>query len=133
MLVALNSQFEGLAGGEVFNGSGKTDILLRVDDRNAFIAELKIWRGPKSLDDAIDQLLSYLVWRDTKAALIVFIEVKDASKTIETARRTIVGHPRCLRELTGAPPDRFDYAMSSGDEGREIHLAFLPFVVQRPE
>jgi hypothetical protein len=28
LLVNLNAQFEGKAGGEVFNGEGKTDILI---------------------------------------------------------------------------------------------------------
>ena len=40
LLVMLNAQFEGKAGGEVFNCSGKTDILIREGDRNVFIGEL---------------------------------------------------------------------------------------------
>src|SRR6202041_3474783 len=71
-LLQLNGQFEGKATSETFNGAGKTDILLRVNDRNIFIAECKFWNGQKSLTDAIDQLFSYLTWRDSKAALIVF-------------------------------------------------------------
>jgi hypothetical protein len=47
LLVSLNAHFEGAAAGEVFNASGKTDILIRVEDRNVFIAECKIWAGPK--------------------------------------------------------------------------------------
>jgi len=65
ILFVLNANYEGLARGEVFNGSGKTDILIPYQDRNAFIGECKFWRGPKSFRDAIDQLLGYLVWRDT--------------------------------------------------------------------
>ena len=46
----LNAQFEGKAAGEVFNGQGKTDILIREGGRNAFIAECKVCarglRGP---------------------------------------------------------------------------------------
>jgi hypothetical protein len=70
LLVQLNGQWEGQATGETFNASGKTDILIRAGDRNVFIGECKIWKGPKELLKAIDQLLSYLTWRDTKAALI---------------------------------------------------------------
>jgi len=47
---------------------GKTDILTRVEDRNAFIAECKFWMGEKAFLAALDQLLSYLSWRDTKTA-----------------------------------------------------------------
>ncbi len=59
-LVQLNGQYEGNATGETFNYQGKTDIFLRVEDRNVFIAECAFWRGEKSLKDKIDQLLSYL-------------------------------------------------------------------------
>ena len=46
--VLFNAQFEGAAAdAEVFNAAGKTDILIRTGDRNAFIAECKISKGPK--------------------------------------------------------------------------------------
>lgn len=44
-LVQLNGQFEGAATGETFNVNGKTDILLRANDRNVFIGECKYWKG----------------------------------------------------------------------------------------
>ena len=34
LLVSLNAVFEGLAGGEVFNHKGKTDILIRMENTN---------------------------------------------------------------------------------------------------
>lgn len=48
LLGNLNTYWQGAAGGELFNGSGKTDILIRHGDRNAFIAECKIWRGQRA-------------------------------------------------------------------------------------
>src|SRR5580698_7522141 len=71
-LVQLNGAFEGQATGETFNFQGKTDILIRVDGRNIFIAECKFWKGEKSFLETLDQLLSYLSWRDSKAAVLVF-------------------------------------------------------------
>ena len=71
-LLQLNGHYEGSATGETFNSSGKTDILIRVDNRNVFIAECKFWRGPKSFSEAIDQLLGYLSWRDSKGAFARF-------------------------------------------------------------
>jgi hypothetical protein len=134
MLVALNSVFEGQAGGEVFNGAGKTDILLRIDNRNVFIVECKIWRGTKAFVEAIDQLLGYLVWRDTKAVLVLFIETRDATQTIARALEALEQHPNCIRALTGGQPeDRRDFVFSSaGDDSREIKLAFLPVVIAPP-
>jgi hypothetical protein len=35
-LLMLNAQFEGAAAGDVFNRAGKTDILIRIDNRNVF-------------------------------------------------------------------------------------------------
>jgi hypothetical protein len=64
-LLQLNGHYEGVATGETFNAAGKTDILIRAENRNIFIAECKFWRGPKSFNDAVDQLLGYLSWRDS--------------------------------------------------------------------
>src|SRR5260370_9957277 len=67
-LVQLNGQYQGRATGETFTYQGKTDILIREGDRNVFIAECKIWKGEVELSKAIEQILGYLHWRDTKAA-----------------------------------------------------------------
>ena len=64
-LVQLNGQYEGQATGETFNFEGKTDILIRSEEKNIFIAECKFWKGPESVTRAIDQLLGYASWRDT--------------------------------------------------------------------
>jgi hypothetical protein len=44
-LVQLNGHFEGAATGETFTHQGKTDILIRVDGKNIFIAECKFSRS----------------------------------------------------------------------------------------
>jgi hypothetical protein len=44
--------------GETFNFEGKTDILIRVEALNVFIAECKLWKGEKQFLATIDQLLS---------------------------------------------------------------------------
>ena len=72
ILVNLNGHYEGNATGETFNGLGKTDILIRASGRNVFVAECKFWSGSKAMHAAINQILGYLTWRDTKAALLVF-------------------------------------------------------------
>lgn len=77
-LLQLNGHYEGGATGETFNSSGKTDILIREENKNVFIAECKFWRGPKAFVEAVDQLLGYLTWRDSKCALMVFNRTKDS-------------------------------------------------------
>jgi hypothetical protein len=88
-LLQLNGHYEGNATGETFNASGKTDILIRVENKNIFIAECKIWRGQKYFNESIDQLLSYLSWRDSKTAILVFNRTKDTS-TILTKMEEII-------------------------------------------
>jgi hypothetical protein len=133
LLAFLNTHFEGAAAGEVFNAAGKTDILIRAEDRNVFIAECKIWKGPATIRDALGQLLSYLTWRDTKAALLVFIrDGQPPTDVISKATKEIEGHPNYKRRFgTGEDGERYDFILhATGDPDREIRLAFLPFALQ---
>jgi len=77
MLVTLNTHYVGAIYAEAFNRNGKTDLLIRVHDRNAFIGECKWWHGPKALHEAFDQLFGYTTWRDSRAALIFYVPTKD--------------------------------------------------------
>ena len=130
LLVGLNSQFEGRAAGEVFNSNGKTDILIREGDRNIFIGECKIWKGPKAISEALDQLLGYLVWRDTKAALLLFIRSGVPSEVVAKAHAMIQEHPNFKRAGRNETEERRDFVLhANGDRSREIRLAFLPFVL----
>ncbi|OBG57307.1 hypothetical protein A5703_05380 [Mycobacterium sp. E188] len=135
LLVGLNSQFEGGAGGELFNGEGKTDILIRVDDRNIFIGECKVWSGPKTMDDALDQLFRYLVWRDTKAAILLFIRRQDVTAIIDKAIAKIEAHPNYKRSRPRVDGDEhFEFTMHAEDDpGREIRLVLLPFAFRAVE
>jgi hypothetical protein len=58
-LVQLNGQYQGKATGETFNNIGKTDILIRQENKNVFVAECKFWGGYEVLKDTTDQLLGY--------------------------------------------------------------------------
>lgn len=131
LLVNLNAQFEGKAGGEVFNGEGKTDILIREGDRNIFIGECKIWKGPKSIRDALHQLLDvYLVWRDTKAALLLFIRSGHVTEVIKKSIAEIEANPNFKRRGRHDSDERVDFVLhASEDPAREIQLAFLPFAL----
>jgi hypothetical protein len=92
LLPMLNSHYEGAATGETFNAAGKTDILIRVEDRNVFIGECKWWSGPGAVTDALDQLFSYTTWRDTKLALIFFVDRKNPTAVVEKAHALFGDH-----------------------------------------
>jgi hypothetical protein len=81
--IPLNGKFQGMASGETFNAASKTDILIKHEDRILFVAECKFWKGAQSLTDAISQLLSYMTWRETKAAILLFNQNKNFSSVLD--------------------------------------------------
>jgi hypothetical protein len=122
---------EIFVGGETENGKGKTDILIRHQGRNAFIGECKFWAGQKEFGGAIDQLLGYTVWRDAKAAMILFITNRNATAAIDNAGGCLAAHSACSAAPVPADPyQRRDYRFASPtDDQRMISLALLPVVV----
>lgn len=133
ILVILNAQFEGQATGETFNRTGKTDILIREKDRNLFIAECKFWDGPKSLTAAIDQILSYTCWRDTKVAVIVFNRRKDISAVLAAVPKAATDHPCCKKQLDYKAEGGFRFLFGQKDDrDRELILTVLVFDVPSP-
>jgi len=95
-LFVLETRYVGTtATGETFNRSGKTDILLKYsnDGSNLFVAECKFWHGSSEFLNAISQLFDrYLTWRDSKAALLIFVTNKDFSNVIATIKKDIKTH-----------------------------------------
>lgn len=133
LLLLLNGTYEGQVAGEIFNRHGKTDILLRSGDRNVFIAECKIWDGSTKFARAIDQLLSYLVWRDGKAALVLFIRAAKPSEVVRRADAAIAAHPQCLhRDEPVDMTSRVDYLLrSTADPERSVRTALLPVAISQ--
>jgi hypothetical protein len=131
LLFILNAQWEGLATGETFVGGGKTDILLRWRNRNAFIGECKIWTGEAAFGKAINQLLNYVVWRDTRAGLILFIRNKnDVEGMINKARNRLKNHPNF--NGLGSSPDEF-LLHAKDDEDRVIRVSLIPVHIPKAE
>ena len=128
ILMFLNGIYEGNATGETFNFEGKTDILIRMNGRNIFIAECKFWTGPNGLTDTIDQLLRYVSWRDTKTAIILFNKNKDLSLVIKKIPGVVTSHPNYRRTFSGFDETTFRYAIHQKDDNdREIILTILIF------
>ena len=128
MLLILEPNFEGSATGETFNKSGKTDILLRHEGSNVFIAELKYWRGKKSFLDTISQLLGYLTWRDSKAAVVMFVKNKDFSSVLETAKEAAPEHQNYLGYVSEQQEGWYHYRFHiNEDKNREVRLAVMLF------
>ena len=129
-LVHLNGHYEGQATGETFNYEGKTDILIRVDGSNIFIAECKFWTGPSDLKEALDQLLGYTSWRDTKAALLVFNRDREMSTVLNRIPDVVREHAGYKADRTCPSETGFRYVFGHRDDAnRELILTVLVFDV----
>jgi hypothetical protein len=127
-LVQLNGAFQGRATGETFNFQGKTDILIREQGKNVFIAECKFWKGEKALIDTVDQLLSYLSWRDTKTAVLVFNRNANFSAVLAKIVETMPQHKNFKRDLGKKSESAFQYIFGQpNDANREIVLTVMAF------
>jgi hypothetical protein len=127
-LVQLNGAYAGQATGETFNFQGKTDILIRVEGKNVFVAECTFWKGEKAFLATIDQLLSYLSWRDTKVSVLVFNRNADFSAVLETISTAVPKHPNFKRDLGRSDESTFRYIFAQpSDHNREIILTVLAF------
>ena len=133
-LVQLNGHYEGQATGETFNYEGKTDILIRTEGRNIFIAECKYWGGPKKLTETIDQLLGYTNWRDTKTAIVIFNRQKNFSRVLDVIPETMAAHANFKRALDPVSDSEFRYIFAHRDDpNRELTLTVLVFDVLAKE
>jgi hypothetical protein len=129
-LVTLNGQYEGAATGETFNAAGKTDILIRFEGRNVFIAECKFWTGSEGLLATIDQLLGYASWRDTKTAILLFNRNRDFSAVLAKIPGTVATHPSFKRAVDYSSETGFRFKLGQLDDpAREITTTILVFNV----
>lgn len=127
-LVQLNAQYEGQATGETFNFQGKTDILIRAEGQNAFIAECKFWKGEKRFLETVDQLLSYLSWRDTKTAILVFNRASEFTEVLNKIVAAVPSHPCFKRALGTTNESTFRYVFHQpNDPNRELLLTVMTF------
>ena len=123
LLANLNSHYEGDASGETFRNKGRMDIRIGARDHTAFVAECKVRRGPSGFRSTIDQLLSCLTWRDSKAAVIVFNRQNRSFTNVRSKiEQELNVHSLSKHEADGQQRDgewRFLF-QSREDERREI-------------
>lgn len=127
LIMTLSPHFQSVSG-ETFNKGGKTDILIKHEGGNVFVAECKNWRGAKEFSRAIDQLLSYLTWRDSKVALIVFVRNRNFAPVLKQIPDIVAQHPSYVRGVDepkeGLHRSIFHLPM---DELRHVQLAVMLF------
>jgi hypothetical protein len=126
-LMVLSPHFESTTG-ETFNNAGKTDILIRHEGTNVFVAECKFWKGKKAHFQTIDQLLNYLTWRDSKSAILYFIQNQQLDPVLEEIEKSITEHPCFVKDKGKQMQGWFNYRFHlSKDETRVVELAIICF------
>ncbi len=126
-IMQLSPHFQSVTG-ETFNKHGRTDILVRHEGKNLFVAECKVWQGQKKHQQTLDQILRYLTWRDSKAAVIYFIRNQQLEPVLETIRVATPDHS-CFVSTTGeVTRGRYSFRFHlSEDTTRGVDLAVLCF------
>lgn len=131
LLVGLSASIKsGTVGGELFHKSGKTDISIPFDNKATFVAECKLWKGQKYIDEGIDQLLGYLTWRDAKTSLIIFnkdnANFSDIQSKIEAIFTERSDYVRTIKQRAG----EWRFVMTKPDDkGRQIEIHVMLFDV----
>jgi hypothetical protein len=131
-LFVLETRYEETtATGETFNRGGKTDIILKYskDGSNLFVAECKFWHGASEFLKAISQLFDrYLTWRDSKAALLIFVKNKDFSNVLTTVKDEVKKHPYYKRDKGVRGETSFSYLFRlPQDENKDVYFEIMVF------
>lgn len=114
--------------GETFNKGGKTDILIKEGSQNVFVAECKIWKGDSAFHKAIDQLLRYLTWQDSKACLIMFVPNQDITSIDDRIVELTKTHPRFQSFVEKKANGFYRFVFQISEENKkEVQFAVMLF------
>lgn len=115
ILAHLTSITDETVAAEAINRSGKTDLLVKHGFHNIFVAECKIWYGKKAFLDAITQLLSYLTWKDSKTAIIIFVRNQGMSHVLNEIKKHTSSHANFKRFNRCYGENWFEYEFFNDD------------------
>ena len=131
ILVGLNALFEGKATGETFNNKGKSDIYLNIEKGSILVCECKIWAGQNLYGKTIDQLLSYLTWRENFGIMITFVRNKSFSKVLSEPEQVIISHKTFLNGFKKLSNTHFlSNHHLPGDDLKKVEVHHLFYHVQ---
>ena len=101
------------------------------------MCECKFSKGAKSLDEAVDQLMSYLTWRDAKAPSgVMFNRNTQMTTVLSAVEATLPKYPSYRRGLTRPSETVFECvptAPRKDDNDREVQLLVMVMDVPSPK
>ena len=128
ILITLGAAVIGSTTGETFNKRGKTDILVRGNGSNEFVGECKFWHGQEGYLKTISQLLSYLSWRDNKAAIILFVPNKEFSSVLKKIREYTPQHKNFANQISEQDETWLNYEFKSNEDSeRMVRIAVMAY------
>ena len=81
---------------------------------------------------AIDQILRYLTWRDTKAALVIFSKNANFTNVLDRMEKAIHQHSNFKRRLRKVKDTHTRYLFrQKNDPDRDIYLAVQAFNIPK--
>lgn len=123
----LRTHFDDVSG-ERFNKTGKTDIFVEDQKVAVLVAECKIWSGTKGYLDAIDQLLSYLTWRDAMAAVLLFVQTKELGPVLQQVASATRSHRSFVKPLSDPADGWYEFELQQNEDPvQAVRLAVLCF------
>ena len=138
-LIQLNARFASNSGGETFVFMGNSDLCIRAEDKNIFVAECTFWAGREQFAATLNQLLGVRKWRDVRAAIIVFQRDHPFTEMRDSLRAIIRSHSSFKRELPQLSDTTFLYGFTHHgfthheDRSHEFLLTVLAFDVPYPQ
>ena len=92
------------------------------------MAECKFWSGAKNHFATIDQVLSYLTWRDSKTAIIYFVNTKEMAAPLKAIEESSSQHACFVKLNEKRESSWFDYTFHlPSDPDVMIRLNILCF------
>ncbi len=129
MLVVLSGAItSGIAGGELFHKKGKTDISIPFENKATFVAECKLWKGSKYINEGVSQLLGYITWRDAKTAMVIFNKDNTNFSAIQNQIEDIFMSRQDYIKTINQRDGEWRFVLTKPDDpGRQIEVHVLLF------
>ena len=88
----------------------------------------KFGRAKKKRIEGIDQLLGYLTHRDSKTALIFFVDQKEMTSIVNTIKTEITKHPNFSKHIKDTYEHSINYEFTIPDDSnKKIQIEVMLF------
>ena len=109
--------------GETFYPEGNSSISIRSeDDTSIFVLDCRIWNGKKRYLDSLEQLLKGLLWNESKAILIQFVDRKDFTNVVATVQDETKSLSYCIEQTNVTNETSFSFLFKLPENRNKIAM-----------